>query len=129
MKNFLFVCAIALCFVSCVSKSKYESMESNAEYWENRYNELNDSYGMLNRKYNDLVNQYNGLVDEYNELRNFNYDNMNNSEEYQRIIMRAKDAVDDLKKHFNSFREGYWYDADDIERDIREVESKLDGWL
>ena len=122
MKNFLFVCAIALCFVSCVSKSKYESMESNAEYWENRYNELNDSYGMLNRKYNDLVNQY-------NELRNFNYGNMNNSEEYQRIIMRAKDAVDDLKKHFNSFREGYWYDADDIERDIREVESKLDGWL
>ena len=35
---------------------------------------------------------------------------MNNSEEY----MSAKDAFDDLKKHFNSFREGYWYDADDI---------------
>ena len=125
----LIIVVFALIATSCVSKDKYDSAQYEAEHWKEAYDNLNENFGEVNRKYSQLVNEYNNLVDEYNSLNSRNYTNSSNAQEYEEIIERAKDAVRDLKKHFNNFRNGYWYDADDIERDIRNVERKLDGWL
>lgn len=129
MRQLLTIALVAITAASCVSKDKYDSAQYEAEYWKEAYDNLNENFGEVNRKYSQLVNEYNNLIDEYNSLNSRNYTNSSNAQEYKEIIERAKNAVWDLKNHFNNFRNGYWYDADDIERDIRNVESKLDGWL
>jgi sugar-specific transcriptional regulator TrmB len=129
MKKVLFLIVVAIIATSCVSKDDYDSAKYQARYWEDAYNSLNDEYGALNRKHQDLINQYNQLVDEYNQLNYNNSYYLNDSQNNEAIIERAKEAVDKLQDHFRSFRNGYWYDADDIERDIRSVEDKLNGWL
>jgi predicted nuclease with TOPRIM domain len=108
MKKIVSFCIVAMMFAtSCVSRSDYESAQYWSDYWENAFNKLN-------KENQQLIKDYNQLVDEYNELNS--------------RINRARSAVDDLENHFDSFRDGYWYDADDIESDIRNVRSKLNGW-
>ena len=115
MKKLLIIVLVAITATSCVSKSQYESAQYDAEYWKEAYDNLNEEFGEANRKNQQLINEYNQLVDEYNDLNN--------------RINRAKNAVDDLESHFDGFVRGWWYDADDIESDIRNIERKLDGWL
>jgi predicted nucleic acid-binding Zn-ribbon protein len=115
MRKLIIITIVACVAVSCVTKDKYDSAQYEAEYWKEAYDNLNEEFGKANRKNQQLINEYNQLVDEYNDLNN--------------RINRAKSAVDDLESHFDDFLRGRWYDADDIERDIRNVENKLDGWL
>lgn len=126
MKKLLFV--LVLFATSCVPKSKYDSAEYEASYWEDMYNHLNEDYGALNRKHSQLINQYNELVNDYNQVYYQNSYNKDDADDYKAIIERTKDAVYHLKRHFQGYCDG-WYTTDDIERDIKEVESKLDGWL
>lgn len=115
MKKLLLIVLVAITATSCVSKSRYESAQYNAENWKKAYNNLNKKFDEANRKNQQLINEYNQLVDEYNDLNS--------------RINRAQNAVDDLESHFDYFVRGWWYDADDIESDIRNIERKLNGWL
>ena len=129
MKKIFITILITFITVSCVPKRKYEAAQNEAEYWKGAFDNLKENYGDNNRQYSDLVDKYNQLVDKYNNLYYESNDTQSESEKYKDIIERAKDAVETLHRHFRNFRYGNGYNADDIERDIREVESKLDGWL
>lgn len=100
MKKLLVIIFASLSIIatSCVSKDKYEALESDFNYCANKYDELVD-------KYNELVNDYNELESRIN---------------------RAKSATYELESDFNSFKSGWWsVDADDIEDDIENIQSIL----
>ena len=114
----IFIVAVALLSTACVSKSKYDFLLEQYNELCNDRNEIatnryNDKMSMT-RKYNELVEEYNVLLEKYNESK--------------RIIEHAKDMTDKLEGHFSDFIENRWYDADDIRREIKAVESALDGW-
>lgn len=113
---------------SCVSKSDYQRARNNADYWESLYEQKCEEYETLRIKYNNLVDEYNDVHSEYQTLQS-NYNIVyNENEENEDIIENAKNSVRTLKSHFSSFQNGWYYNAYDIERDIRKVENNLDGW-
>ena len=119
---------IALICESCVPKNKYELLEYQKELVEEQVKSLQEGNQTLLEKYNDLVDKYNSLLDDYNDTQ-FSFEVQNSkSSQQEDIIDRAKDAVNKLKRDFSSYQNG-WCDAYDIERDIKSIEDKLDGWL
>lgn len=123
MKKILFIAIVLQVLTSCVSKEKYERAQNNANYYESEYNDLTNQYNNLVNEYNKLKKMYNGLVDDYNDLE---YD----VNRLENIIRRAHSATNDLENDFYYFIKGRFnVDADDIEDDIDEIRSKLNGWL
>lgn len=115
MNKSLLIILVPFLFMACVSRNDYEKAQHSAQYWEDAYYEQQEQYQAL-------INKYNSLIDEYNDLAN-------ELDEREQIIQNAKYAVYDLENHFNSWCRGWsFYDADDIERDINDVENALDGW-
>lgn len=113
---------------SCVSRNTHSELQIDYSKLEQEKREVEREYSNLVSKYNALVEKYNGLLDDYNDTQ-FSYETQNyKTSKQEDIIDRAKDAVYKLKRDFSSFQSG-WCDADDIERDIKSVEDKLDGWL
>ncbi len=126
--SFITIGVITLACSSCVPKNKYELLEYQKELVEEQVKSLQEDNQTLVEKYNTLVDKYNSLLDDYNDAQ-FSYEVQNSkSSQQEDIIDRAKDAVNKLKRDFSSFQNG-WCDAYDIERDIRSIEDKLDGWL
>lgn len=127
MKKLFFIAIIMMSMISCVSQEKYDELYYDYEQAQQECKNAKNELYSLQTNYQQLVDQYNGLVDEYDVLNSNSYYNNNKNEA---IIERTKDAVSKLKKDFNWFMSGSsWCSASDIERDIRSVEEKLDGWL
>lgn len=128
-KSALFVLPLLMVVsFSCVSNGKYNELEYQYSRLEEEKQSIENEYSSLVNKYNDLVNKYNSLLNDYETIE-YSFDRESSlASERDDIIDRAKDAVYKLKRDFYSFQNG-WCDADDIERDIKSVEDKLDGWL
>ena len=131
---FLFVTAI-VAMTACVSKSDYQQARNDSDYWESLYEQKCEECAAQYEAYETLRIKYNNLVDEYNDvyanyqIQQSNYNRVyNENEEKEEIITNARNSVRTLKSHFNSFKNGWHYNAYDIERDIRKVENILNGW-
>ena len=124
-KSALFVLPLLMVVsLSCVSNGKYNELEYQYSRLEEEKQSIENEYSSLVNKYNNLVNKYNSLLNDYETVEY----SFSRESERDDIIDRAKDAVNKLKRDFSSFQNG-WCDAYDIERDIKSIEDKLDGWL